>query len=45
MRIKKWLKEKEKVKMYWRSETIFKKINDKNTPRKFKADFTIDYES
>lgn len=39
------LKENEKLKMYWRSETIFKKINDKNKPRKFKAEFTIDHKS
>lgn len=33
-----------KEKVYWRSETIFKKINDEDEDKKFKANFTIEYQ-
>lgn len=38
-------KDKNKTKMYWKSETIFKNLNDNENIRNFKADFTIDYKT
>lgn len=37
------MKNKEKTKMYWKSETIFKNLNQSEEVKNFKANFTIDY--
>lgn len=39
------IKNKEKTKMYWKCETIFKNIDKSETVKNFKADFTIDYKT
>lgn len=36
---------KTKSKIYWRSETIFKKINDNENDKNYKANFTIEYQA
>lgn len=36
---------KTKSKIYWRSETIFKKINDNEKDKNYKANFTIEYQA
>ena len=33
------------LKMYWKSETLFKKIEEKENSKKFQANFTIDYDT
>jgi len=39
------MKDKEKTKMYWKSETIFKNLDQSEAVKHFKANFTIDYKT